>query len=79
MPQIAQWRIGFSAIYLLWLFSDGSAMIERAPDTQEVPTRVCNGCGAPMKHLVDHRSSGTHPAERIFVCDGCRSIVSERR
>jgi hypothetical protein len=60
-------------------FCDGSAMLERAPDTQEVPTRVCNGCGAQMKHLADHRSSGTHPAERIFVCDGCRSVASERR
>jgi hypothetical protein len=79
MPQIAQWRIGFSVIHRFRFFCDGSAMLERAPDTQEVPTRVCNGCGAQMKHLADHRSSGTHPAERIFVCDGCHSVASERR
>jgi len=54
-------------------------MPERAPNTQEAPARICDNCGALMKHLADHRGSGLHPAERIFVCDVCHSVASERR
>jgi hypothetical protein len=53
MPQIAQGESVFLPFIGFGFFCDGSAMLERAPDTQEVPTRVCNGCGAQMKHLTE--------------------------
>ena len=51
MYQIAQRRSGLSAIHLRCLTP--------ATNPDEVLARVCNECGAQMKHLTDHRSCWT--------------------
>jgi len=42
-------------------------------------SRACNRCAMPMKHLADLRSSGLHPAERIYRCTNCNNVISELR
>lgn len=45
----------------------------------EEVSRVCNRCTMQMKHLADLRSSGVHPAERIYRCYNCNNVISELR
>lgn len=61
------------------LFCHPYAIPDSATKADEVPTRVCNDCGAQMKHLTDHRSAGPDPAERIFRCHSCCIVISERK
>jgi hypothetical protein len=42
-------------------------------------SRACDRCGMQMKHLADLRSSGLHPAERIYRCHHCNYVISEIR
>lgn len=78
-----RWRLIFKSVSncsaVIRFFWHPFAMSDAATHPHEVPTPVCNGCGAQMKHLTDHRSSGQYPAERIFFCRSCRSVISERR
>jgi hypothetical protein len=42
-------------------------------------SRACNQCAMQMEHLVDLRSSGLHPAKRIYRCYNCNYVISELR
>jgi hypothetical protein len=56
-----------------------SAMLGAATNPDEVPARACNDCGSQMKHVADLCSAGLYPAERIFRCQSCSIVISERR
>lgn len=48
-------------------------------DSPDVPSRVCDKCGAAMTHLSDLQPIVGSAAMRIFRCYACNHVVSEKR
>lgn len=56
-----------------------SPVAKDAPDSPDVPSRVCEKCGAAMTHLSDLQPIVGSAAMRIFRCYACNHVVSEER